>query len=313
MDSSSPSHTATNAFNQRQQPGRFPDYPFSFEPNSLFAEPPPGPPSSELFSANETSDLFGFLDNFNWEFDADALGDPFNSAGEITVSSGGYFGTFEDGLQSSNRPGTGSSASLGTDHPRALHSLSHPYSRPNPRSSSPTSQSSADPQNGNVSVASPSTDSPLTPSRSKQLLTDPQKRMNHIMSEQKRRNAIREGYAQLTSLIAPAGAPPGTGMPTRGRPKGSGARGKGRPGAGKSGVLLRAVEYIRWLEDGKTCSAGGGHACGIRCGHSRRRWACIVCVLYTTAAVAVPENNLIETKSTPCIVFFTLLRPIMLQ
>lgn len=71
------------------------------------------------------------------------------------------------------------------------------------------------------------------------------------MSEQKRRNAIREGYAQLTTLIAPAGAPPGTGMPTRGRPKGSGARGKGRPGAGKSGVLLRAVEYIRWLEEGQ--------------------------------------------------------------
>ena len=80
------------------------------------------------------------------------------------------------------------------------------------------------------------------------------------MSEQKRRNAIRDGYAQLTSLLAPAGAPPGTGMPTRGRPKGSGtkagangANGKagGRPGAGKSGVLLRAVEYIRWLEEGR--------------------------------------------------------------
>lgn len=71
------------------------------------------------------------------------------------------------------------------------------------------------------------------------------------MSEQKRRNAIREGYAQLTTLLAPAGAPPGTGMPTRGRPKGSGSRGKGRPGQGKSGVLLRAVEYCRWLEEGR--------------------------------------------------------------
>lgn len=74
------------------------------------------------------------------------------------------------------------------------------------------------------------------------------------MSEQKRRNAIREGYAQLTALLAPAGAPPGTGMPTRGRPKGSGARGKAsgaRSCAGKSGVLLRAVEYCRWLEEGR--------------------------------------------------------------
>jgi hypothetical protein len=69
------------------------------------------------------------------------------------------------------------------------------------------------------------------------------------MSEQKRRNAIREGYAQLTTLLAPKGAPPGTGMPTRGRPKGSGSRGKGRT-KGKSGVLFRAVEYCHWLEEG---------------------------------------------------------------
>lgn len=65
-------------------------------------------------------------------------------------------------------------------------------------------------------------------SRAKPILSTPQKRLNHIMSEQKRRNAIRDGYVQLTALLAPAGAPPGTGMPTRGRPKGSGNRGKGR-------------------------------------------------------------------------------------
>ena len=39
-------------------------------------------------------------------------------------------------------------------------------------------------------------------------------------------------------------------MPTRGRPKGSGSRGKGRS-KGKSGVLFRAVEYCRWLEDAR--------------------------------------------------------------
>ena len=72
------------------------------------------------------------------------------------------------------------------------------------------------------------------------------------MSEQKRRNAIRDGYAQLTTLLSPAGASPEALMPTRGRPKGSGAKGgKGRPGAGKSGVLLRAVEYCKWLEEGR--------------------------------------------------------------
>lgn len=70
------------------------------------------------------------------------------------------------------------------------------------------------------------------------------------MSEQKRRNAIRDGYAQLISLLAPAGAP-GLGMPTRGRPKGSGSRGKGAQTKGKSGVLFRAVEYVKWLEEGR--------------------------------------------------------------
>jgi len=70
------------------------------------------------------------------------------------------------------------------------------------------------------------------------------------MSEQKRRNAIRDGYAQLIGLIAPAGSAPGIGMPTRGRPKGSGSRGKGRS-KGKSGVLFRAVEYCHWLEESR--------------------------------------------------------------
>jgi len=73
--------------------------------------------------------------------------------------------------------------------------------------------------------------------------------MNHILSEQKRRNAIRDGYLQLTTLLAPAGAPPGSGMPTRGRPKGSGGRGRGSKG--KSGILFKAREYIHFLEEGR--------------------------------------------------------------
>jgi hypothetical protein len=70
------------------------------------------------------------------------------------------------------------------------------------------------------------------------------------MSEQKRRNAIRDGYAQLISLIAPAGSAHAIAMPSRGRPKGSGGRGKNRT-QGKSGVLFRAVEYVRYLEEGR--------------------------------------------------------------
>lgn len=68
------------------------------------------------------------------------------------------------------------------------------------------------------------------------------------MSEQKRRNAIRDGYAQLIQLLAGAGS--GVGMPTRGRPKGSGGKGGGKT-KGKSGVLFRAVEYVKWLEEGR--------------------------------------------------------------
>ncbi|THV01454.1 hypothetical protein K435DRAFT_613104, partial [Dendrothele bispora CBS 962.96] len=86
--------------------------------------------------------------------------------------------------------------------------------------------------------------------RAKPLLSTPQKRLNHIMSEQKRRNAIRDGYAQLISLLAPAGCTVTIDMPTRGRPKGSGSRNKGTT-KGKSGVLFRAVEYCRWLEEGR--------------------------------------------------------------
>ncbi|KAG6867310.1 hypothetical protein C0993_004599 [Termitomyces sp. T159_Od127] len=91
---------------------------------------------------------------------------------------------------------------------------------------------------------------PDAPARARPLLSSPQKRLNHIMSEQKRRNAIRDGYAQLIALLAPAGSKHEIGMPTRGRPKGSGLRGKGQT-KGKSGVLFRAVEYVRWLEEGR--------------------------------------------------------------
>lgn len=79
--------------------------------------------------------------------------------------------------------------------------------------------------------------------------TSPQKRMNHIMSEQRRRNAIREGYQTLITLLAPEDGGPMIEMPTRGRPKGSSAKNKNRK-RGKSGILFRAVEFTNWLEDG---------------------------------------------------------------
>jgi hypothetical protein len=202
------------ASNPPNQPPPFTDFDFSFDPslNGLFPPPPPLPPSAGLFSDSETTDILGFLDNFNWEFDAPPL---------------------PPETQQEQSPAMHYDASSSTQHPVLQPSLQLQLE-----------QSPVMPQQ----PPSPLAPSPLTP-RNKPLLSSPQKRLNHIMSEQKRRNAIREGYAQLTTLLAPKGAPPGSGMPTRGRPKGSGGRGKGRT-KGKSGVLFRAVEYCHWLEEG---------------------------------------------------------------
>ncbi|SRR5258707_1077243 len=197
-----------------QPPAPFTGFDFSFDPslNGLFPPPPPLPPSAGLFSDSETTDLLGFLDNFNWEFDAPPL-PPESQQEEPPIS---HYDTSSS----------------------AQHYPLHLPSSVQPEESHIMSQQ----------PPSPLAPAPPTP-RNKPLLSSPQKRMNHIMSEQKRRNAIREGYAQLTTLLAPKGAPPGTGMPTRGRPKGSGGRGKGRT-KGKSGVLFRAAEYCHWLEEG---------------------------------------------------------------
>ena len=241
----------------QQPPAPYSDFQYSFDHSAVFPDAPPAS-SAELFSENETSDLFGFLDNFSWEFDADALNNSF--AGNSEALDTGYYGLADDSMAVNGLGIETNVSSQSTDHISRQNGAARAQQLfPNDVSdtSSTMIQSNISPpppsnhMSSSLSTTSTSTDSTSVPPRAKPLLTDPQKRMNHIMSEQKRRNAIREGYAQLTSLIAPAGAPPGTGMPTRGRPKGSGARGKGRPGAGKSGVLLRAVEYVKWLEEGR--------------------------------------------------------------
>jgi hypothetical protein len=89
------------------------------------------------------------------------------------------------------------------------------------------------------------------------------------MSEQKRRNAIREGYETLAMLLSPGdvslklvtlASPQGkaqaaamasefgyTGRP--GRARGSGKNGKAKKmGKGKSGMLFRAVEFCKFLQ-----------------------------------------------------------------
>jgi len=98
-------------------------------------------------------------------------------------------------------------------------------------------------------------------------LTEAEKRTNHILSEQRRRNQIKVGFASLVELIA-AGEDV-SGITVRdsakvdesaagGKKKGSNAgagRGRGRKGdvgggASKSVVLQKAARYVSWLEKG---------------------------------------------------------------
>jgi len=221
-----------------QPPVPFDDFTFAFDPalHNLFPTPPPLPSSADLFSASETTDLLGFLDNLNWDLQADIENVVTNPAEhpQPTLLSA------DPGDDSHSRP----ASVVRSDH--SSHS-----SRPGTTQSQSQQAPSSD-----IGVATTAAAAAAAPP--KPLLSTPQKRLNHIMSEQKRRNAIRDGYVQLTALLAPAGAPPGAGMPTRGRPKGSGSRNSGRGNSkggtafkGKSGILFRAVEYVRWLEEGR--------------------------------------------------------------
>ena len=225
-----------------QPPVHFPDFDFAFDSSSLshiFPNPPPLPSSADLFSPAETTDLLGFLDNFgDFAFD---LNPTSNIIEERNLNHAPYSNPHthtvpEPSTSTRIKPKPRSASIRGSQKP------DEPSLDDDSRARSTTSESSS-----TTFSIEPHPNAPTT--RAKPLLSTPQKRLNHIMSEQKRRNAIRDGYAQLIALLAPSGAP-GIGMPTRGRPKGSGSRGKGQS-KGKSGVLFRAVEYCRWLEEGR--------------------------------------------------------------
>ncbi|KAI9057785.1 hypothetical protein FKP32DRAFT_1327734 [Trametes sanguinea] len=237
---------------QAPPPAAFDDYQLLFPgSHGSIPPPPPVPPTNDLFSPSETTDLFGFLENFDWDFNLDSQlpdvpPDPL----------------YHSPLQETAPPGLDqlppSSSLFHPQHdmrhqPVQQQQQQHSQNPPQPPSyTQPVDTKPTIPVRSRSpsSSASPSSrETPGAQSRLKQPLSTPQKRLNHIMSEQKRRNAIRDGYLQLTTLLAPAGAPPGSGMPTRGRPKGSGSRGRGTKG--KSGILFRAREYIRWLEESR--------------------------------------------------------------
>ncbi|KAJ6486095.1 hypothetical protein C8R47DRAFT_1216717 [Mycena vitilis] len=267
-------------------PPPFPDFDFNFDP-ALFPNPPPLPASADLFSAAETTDLLGFLDNFN-DFGWEAHDEPQQQAypSPRAPYSNPHLNTAPEPSGRPRRVTRSSTSRASTQQQQTRESQPQPR-QPQPRqkrqrqqqqqqqppqpqqytrefsersdSQTPSNASESSSQaNDRDSARSVSAPAPApvavpapVPRGSKPLLSTPQKRLNHIMSEQKRRNAIRDGYAQLIALLAAPGSAPGLGMPQRGRPKGSGARDKGGSAKGKSGVLFRAVEYIQWLEEGR--------------------------------------------------------------
>ena len=243
-----------------QPPVPFADFEFAFDTSlsSIFPDPPPLPSSADLFSPAETTGLLGFLDNFgDFTFEFNPVSNEFtpeqNTYDHVPTATAPYSNphmhTVPERSTSTRLKAKTRSASV-----RGSQKSSKLPDEPSlDDESSAISQSRSTTSESSSTTPSTLSIDPLpsvSTARTKPLLSTPQKRLNHIMSEQKRRNAIRDGYAQLIALLAPSGSAPGIGMPTRGRPKGSGSRGKGQS-KGKSGVLFRAVEYCRWLEEGR--------------------------------------------------------------
>ncbi|GLB43509.1 putative helix loop helix domain containing protein [Lyophyllum shimeji] len=210
------------ALSPLQPPGSFADFESfaTFDPSlsNLFPNPPPLPSSADLFSPDETLDLQSFLDNFgglDWELTAppepvynDYVPNPLapysnphlNIAPEPSTS----------GHSRHNTRAAASRAAIHAPPPPADFRAGY-----NTRASSESRSTPSGSSSPNVKGDEDKTLSNGSTSRSKPLLSSPQKRLNHIMSEQKRRNAIRDGYAQLIALLAPAGSPHDIGMPTR--------------------------------------------------------------------------------------------------
>jgi len=237
----------------------FPSLPFPLDaPLDAPPDVPPfplSPPSASLFSTSEHTNLLGFLDSFDWDFDP-----------SIPLNIPSFNGDHDHGF---NTPPVLSPGGVQLPPlpplPLSPSSLSIP-TPPNQPSMPPTPTLSEMPTNAQppmnalalsntTTTGSASPPFPTTSTQShvqnhsrniKPLLSTPQKRLNHIMSEQKRRNTIRDGYATLEILLAPDGQPITQSTLTRGRPRAGRGRGRGK---GKSGVLFRAVEYCKWLEE----------------------------------------------------------------
>ncbi|KAJ1308547.1 hypothetical protein OPQ81_004247 [Rhizoctonia solani] len=218
--------------------------------------------SNALLSSAEESNIFGYLDAFDWDLDE---------------SVGAGMPAFDSGTMPSIVAAGPEAPQIAMDvepyysqRQPAVHPFGATHRSPPPPPPPLSLRTSPDDGLGGL-LSSRSTPTASTPTARtpKPLLSQPQKRLNHIMSEQKRRNAIKEGYETLAMLLSPGDvsyklaelASPEkkaqaammasefgyTGRP--GRARGSGKNGKAKKiGKGKSGMLFRAVEFCKWLQ-----------------------------------------------------------------
>lgn len=326
----------SNQYQPMHPPVPFQQFEYSFPPtfpaDQLLPHPPPESSSpADLFSATEHTNLLGFLDQFEWQFDpllpsglpsynattgsgnsdnatrhpssqpqsVSSHGRPSHSSSSPLIMTGGNapHGSTQTSPSRSNPgavymtsapPGSSNSYSLPSTttpfqsatniHLHRQSSYSHGLPLPTKFEEStddgntklPDEQQQRGGHSGGGASGLPSDEhgtvsiggiggitsggGNLAGGRpQKPVLTTPEKRVRHILSEQRRRNTIRDGYTQLTTMLAPHPSAVARPTPTKtprggpgGRPKG--ARGRTR-GKGKSGVLFKAVEYIKWLQE----------------------------------------------------------------
>lgn len=261
----------------------YPNNPFDFQSSSaqfdlLSHLPPPPPPpvsagfeSLNFFSGHEQDDMLDFLRDIDtadpWEFNPLLPSRmPVYPGDTIPEESAHNTSSLHQQQQSLDHDQSGMADSSSAASVHSSTGTIMPESRTTPQAHhrhSPTSignhyqqQQHHHHQNGNANGNSSSNGSTSAADfRPKSLLSAPQKRMNHVKSEKRRRDTIRDGYLTLTKILSPSG--PGAeqiAIPRRGRPKGSGRTSTGKKtGKGKSGVLFRAVEYIRFME--QACEA----------------------------------------------------------
>ncbi|KAG8921169.1 hypothetical protein FRC01_000380 [Tulasnella sp. 417] len=207
-----------------------------------------GPPRSGgippllLISAEETS-LLVFLDKFSgygFEFGPvkgmpeypKHLGPP---AGGIEIASG------QGGTNASHYRGLGLEPPPPSSSSIPVQRASSPAEvDPSPRPSKRRKSSVTDSSSKDADAPPPTPSASSSKAARKTLLTEPQKRWNHIQSEQRRRTVIKENRDQGELQHARNAR--------RGRQEE--VKAKSLRGKGKMGALFRAAEFIAYLEEG---------------------------------------------------------------